>query len=520
MSIAASVRGGAMSALAALLIVLGTVSPAAAHQGGKPGGSHCRPGQHQAGGDRAVASRCVRAQSRKRAPDTTPPQTTITSGPSGTITTSSTTFAFSSSESRSTYECSADGSAWQSCPDPKSYTGLADGTHVFDVRAVDASGNVDPTPAADSYAVQTASTDTTPPETTITSGPSGTITTSSASFAFDSSESGSTFACRMDGAAWGGCTSPKSYSGLANGAHTFDVRATDSANNTDASPASRAFTVDVAQPPTCQPAPAQLVAPGCPVLKSDIGATSNAASLWGNVECATSTRAQLLGSGGDPHQTASGAPQGNAAFWELNLVDGDDFYGERCELGRNEWRNGYNSGTSGTFMVYPEGAHRITFASYRFPSSFPFTTSNWQTILQMKQAQPSNNGGGSPIIEIQLRNGRLWLESPTTDYWSTPVSQGVWERIALDVRYSQDPNVGTITMYIDLNGDGDAADPGEQSPVIHTATLKTETSGPLTYLQPGDSIPSHLRMGLYHDPTIGCSPGCAVDVDNVQVVDL
>ena len=87
--------------------------------------------------------------------------------------------------------------------------------------------------------------DTTPPETTITSGPSGTISSDSASFGFSSSESSSTFECRLDASSWAACSSPKSYSGLANGGHAFDVRAKDAAGNIDASPASWSFTVDV-----------------------------------------------------------------------------------------------------------------------------------------------------------------------------------------------------------------------------------------------------------------------------------
>ena len=42
-----------------------------------------------------------------------------------------------------------------------------------------------------------------PPETSISSGPSGTVTTGSASFGFTSSETGSTFECRLDAGAWG-----------------------------------------------------------------------------------------------------------------------------------------------------------------------------------------------------------------------------------------------------------------------------------------------------------------------------
>ncbi len=85
--------------------------------------------------------------------------------------------------------------------------------------------------------------DTTLPETTIDSGPPDTVYSSSASFSFSSSESGSTFQCRLDGAPFSDCFSPKEYTGLSEGEHTFSVRATDPAGNTDPTPASRTWTV-------------------------------------------------------------------------------------------------------------------------------------------------------------------------------------------------------------------------------------------------------------------------------------
>jgi len=86
--------------------------------------------------------------------------------------------------------------------------------------------------------------DTTPPETSIASGPTGSTTSTSASFAFSSSESGSTFACKLDSGSWSSCSSPKSYTSLGVGSHTFSVRATDPAGNTDATPATRTWTVE------------------------------------------------------------------------------------------------------------------------------------------------------------------------------------------------------------------------------------------------------------------------------------
>jgi hypothetical protein len=87
------------------------------------------------------------------------------------------------------------------------------------------------------------SADITPPDTVINSGPSGTVKTRDASFTFSSTEPSSTFECSLDGAAFSACSSPKQYTGLANGSHTFKVRATDAAGNTDQSPASRTWKV-------------------------------------------------------------------------------------------------------------------------------------------------------------------------------------------------------------------------------------------------------------------------------------
>ena len=90
--------------------------------------------------------------------------------------------------------------------------------------------------------------DTTPPGTTIDSGPTGTVTSTSASFTFSSSEEGSTFECSLDGGPYAGCASPADYPNLPDGSHTFRVKATDTASNTDPTPASRSWEVDATAP--------------------------------------------------------------------------------------------------------------------------------------------------------------------------------------------------------------------------------------------------------------------------------
>lgn len=87
--------------------------------------------------------------------------------------------------------------------------------------------------------------DTTAPETTITSGPAQGATTSDSTptLEFTASEAGSSFGCRVDAAAFAPCSSQHTTAALGDGQHTFEVRATDQAGNTDQTPAGRTFTV-------------------------------------------------------------------------------------------------------------------------------------------------------------------------------------------------------------------------------------------------------------------------------------
>ena len=62
------------------------------------------------------------------------------------------------------------------------------------------------------------------PDTTITGGSNGKVTPD-VSFTFSSNEGGSTFECALDAGAYAACSSPKTYEALAEGAHTFKVRA-------------------------------------------------------------------------------------------------------------------------------------------------------------------------------------------------------------------------------------------------------------------------------------------------------
>ncbi len=112
--------------------------------------------------------------------------------------------------------------------------------------------NESPYPNGVFVVVDRPQSDSTPPETTLTGGPSGTISSVNASFSWTGSDNatstaGLVYASRLDPlepgfSAFGGATS-RSYSSLRNGTYTFFVKARDQAGNQDSTPAARTFTV-------------------------------------------------------------------------------------------------------------------------------------------------------------------------------------------------------------------------------------------------------------------------------------
>jgi Bacterial Ig-like domain len=204
-----------------------------------------------------------------RPPD--PPETTITSGsvPCGPFirngdiywlpcqSTSSTmaTFDFISSIANSTFECSLDSAAFTSCTSPTAYTGLSDGTHTFRVRATDASGNTDPTPASRTWTLDTKG----PSAPTITSPQNNTYDTDGHFSVSGTAEANRTVEL-FEGATPKGITSADFYgawridlSSVPDGTHTYTAKATDAGGMT--SSASNSVTVTVGTVPLDTTAP-------------------------------------------------------------------------------------------------------------------------------------------------------------------------------------------------------------------------------------------------------------------------
>ena len=169
----------------------------------------------------------------------------IAAAPSATSAATAPSFSFSHARPGYTFSCRLDGGGFSTCASPKSYAGLAAGSHSFDVRGVSADGA---TTAAGSYAW---TVNTTAPWIVVK--PSSPSASSSPVFAFEHSQAGYAFDCKLDGASFTACAAPQIYA-VADGSHTFSVRAR-SVDGAVTAAASYTWTVDTTAPAiTAKPA--------------------------------------------------------------------------------------------------------------------------------------------------------------------------------------------------------------------------------------------------------------------------
>jgi hypothetical protein len=197
---------------------------------------------------------------------------------------------------------------------------------------------------------------------------------------------------------------------------------------------------------------------------------------WANYSCQSADRFT---------QVSSPVAQGSRAY-RFEVRDGDDSYGERCELAQgNPVRSGY--------PLFHAGDERWIAYQLYLPDDFPLETSRWNVIMQLKQL----GSMGTPAISMEAKNGRFYLMNSTGNgdscctatRWTGPAQRNRWVKFLLHVRFSPDPAVGFIELYGDLDGGGVR----ELMPRLSTHTMKQ--SG-------GTPVDSHARIGMYRDPSI------------------
>jgi hypothetical protein len=88
------------------------------------------------------------------------------------------------------------------------------------------------------------------PQTTIDTPPAAASNDPTPTISFSSSKPNSSFECKLDAGAFAPCASPDTLTALADGHHSFEVRATDTLGNTDPDAARADFSVDTSPPQT------------------------------------------------------------------------------------------------------------------------------------------------------------------------------------------------------------------------------------------------------------------------------
>ncbi|MBD2722084.1 T9SS type A sorting domain-containing protein [Hymenobacter sp. BT189] len=186
--------------------------------------------------------------------DTNAPNTTLTATPPALSNSASATFTFTGTDTGSgvaSFQAGLDGGAFATATSPRTYTGLSDGSHTFQVRAIDNAGNVDPTPAAYSWTV-----DTTPPAAPVVLTPANGSQLSTTTPTYSgTAEPGTTVAVLVDGSSVGTTTASGAGTwtftqptALAQGSHTVKARASDAVGNSSVDSNTNTFTVDTARP--------------------------------------------------------------------------------------------------------------------------------------------------------------------------------------------------------------------------------------------------------------------------------
>jgi hypothetical protein len=191
--------------------------------------------------------------------DTVAPDTVITSSPSNPTNSASAAFQFRSAEENSTFECKLDGGAYEPCEPGKEYTGLSDGEHVFLVRAVDAAGNEDRSPASRTFVVDTQVPDA--PE--ISSPAEGSTDNDGDIKVSGKAEPDSRVELLENEEIVGTATTDGAgnwtvdLANVGDGSHMYTARATDEAGNTSAASGERSINVDTGAPEVTRVVPAE-----------------------------------------------------------------------------------------------------------------------------------------------------------------------------------------------------------------------------------------------------------------------
>lgn len=223
------------------------------------------------------------------------------------------------------------------------------------------------------------------PPPTITGKPTNPTASTSATFAFTGAPSGGSYQCKLDAAAFSACTSPKTYTGIATGSHTFQVLAVDKSKQS--TPVSYSWTVDATPPvvssiarAVASPTNASAVQWTVTFSESVTGVDATDFALVKAGITGGSTAVSLAGSGAVYTATMASTGSGDGSVG-LNLVDNDSIVDALAnKLGGTGTGNGSFTGqvytidrtsptNAPTITAGPSGLVNSSSASFSFSSA-------------------------------------------------------------------------------------------------------------------------------------------------------
>jgi hypothetical protein len=198
---------------------------------------------------------------------------------------------------------------------------------------------------------------------------------------------------------------------------------------------------------------------------------------WANYSCQDASRITRV---------TFPSAQGRYAY-RVNLNDGDNSYGERCEMAMG-------SPTRDGFPVFSSGDENWIGYQVYIPANFPQEGDKYNEITQFKQV----NDLCAPALSLHVEQDRLLLFHSADNrgscggrsVWSAPMSYDHWVKLLYHVKWSSDPSVGFVELWGDIDGSGMKL----LMPRTSMFTMKMDSSD---RTQPVDA-----RLGIYRDSSI------------------
>jgi Polysaccharide lyase/Ca-dependent carbohydrate-binding module xylan-binding len=215
-------------------------------------------------------------------------------------------------------------------------------------------------------------------------------------------------------------------------------------------------------------------------------------------------------------QVTSPVAQGSRAY-RIEVRDGDDSYGERCEL--------ENGNTSSSRLHERVLFHRgqevwvafqtylppdFSFAADGVPVSFP---NDGGLLMQLKQLGSCGTPAlgivsGKAVFAMRNSGGNYCEARGMRSLWTVPMVLGRWVRWLVHVKFDTDPTSGFTATWYDPDGLGlrpipPRLDLGKrvEGNRIYTHTQKSPTDHPSPACPETDDC-SHARIGIYRDPDV------------------